>query len=164
MRYRIEIACGIVILAASLLVAAAGATWAQANGQDWQAAVQALGSRTRTMITSASDRGSDVDQALRFQSLGDEALRDGELVRAAEEYGRAEELLLVLEHERIEAKDDRYRTMRDIDHARREGFDVANADLAEQKGDRALDNGQFVDAEVYYAQARADVNSQRAGD
>jgi hypothetical protein len=127
---------------------------------DFGTGVQSLGSRTRAMITSVSGHGADVDRPLRYQAQGDQALRRGDLIRAAEDYGRAEEAISVLDTQRVQARNARARTLREIEHARRHGTDIAQAEIEYQRGDQAMDNGDFVNAELHYAQARASLATQ----
>jgi len=107
------------------------------------------------MITRVSQHGVNADGALRYQAEGDQALRRGDLVRAAENYGRAEEAIGMADSDRIQAQSARARTRREIARARRRGTDIAQAEIDNQRGDDALDDGDFVNAELYYAQARA---------
>jgi hypothetical protein len=122
---------------------------------DSERAVQSLGSRTRAMITRVSAQGGDADVPLRYQSEGDGALRHGDLIRAAEEYGRAEQAVSTLETQRVHAQNARALAQKEISRARRDGSDIAQAEMNYQRGDQSLDDGDFVNAELYYARARA---------
>jgi hypothetical protein len=122
-----------------------------------EAAVQSLGSKTRIEITRAGKSGADTDtdRALRFQTEGDQALRRHELVHAAEEYGRAEEALNALKRERANAVQAQTRAARELMRARRAGRVAARAEDEIEKGNRALDNGDYVEAQIHYDDARA---------
>lgn len=127
---------------------------------DSETAVQSLGSKTRALITRASDHGGDVDVPLRYQSEGDGALRHGDLIRAAEEYGRAEQAVTALETQRVHAQKARTLAQKEMSRARHDGTDIAQAQMNYQKGDQSLDNGDFVNAELSYARARASLEVQ----
>lgn len=134
-----------------------------AAGNSDENAAQAIGAQTRAEITRLSSRGADVDRALKLQAEGDQALRDGYPVRAAEDYGRAREAVSVLERERIRAADVRAETHRDLERTRRNGnVDLAQAENFNQKGDDAFDRGDYTAAQVYYAIARADAVTRTA--
>ena len=134
-----------------------------APGNSDENAAQAIGAETRAEITRLSGHGADVDRPLRLQAEGDQALRDGEPVRAAEDYGRAREAITVLERERVRATNARAETHRDLSRAQRAGnVDLAQAESFNQKGDNAFNNGDYNDAQVYYAIARADAMTRTA--
>jgi hypothetical protein len=86
---------------------------------------------------------------------GDQALRRNELAHAAEEYGRAEETLSALNRERTNAVQARTRAARELIRARRTGPVVARAQYEIEKGNLALDNGDYVEAQLHYDEARA---------
>jgi len=131
---------------------------AQINGdRDFRPAVQAIGARTRTEITRVSDRGANVGRALRLQAEGDQALRRGELVLAAEDYGRAREAVSVLDSERSLAVEERSRASLDFERAQRAGDDIAWAAVKLSDGNRAFASGNYVTADIDYAEARADL-------
>jgi hypothetical protein len=143
----------IVVGLTSVLLCGPGyETWAQSAND--ATAAQELGSRTRRMIATISRHGTDMDSALHYQTEGDQALRSRDLVRAAEEYGRAEELIAVLEARRTRALQARLEMQKQIGRARRTGGDVAQAEILNEKGDQAIENGDFTDAELYYGEAR----------
>src|SRR5438132_9011622 len=102
--------------------------WAQPSNDPIEATVQSLGSRTRAEIAKVSQRGADTDRALRFQEEGDQALRRGELTRAAEEYGRAEEVVDTLNREHAIAVDERASAERELTKAHRAGIPTARAE------------------------------------
>lgn len=134
-----------------------------APGNSDENAAQAIGSATRAEITRLSGHGADVDRPLRLQAEGDQALRNGDPVRAAEDYGRAREAISVLERERLRATDARAETHRDLSRAQRAGnVDMARAESFNQKADDAFNNGDYNDAQVYYAIARADAITRTA--
>jgi hypothetical protein len=112
------------------------------------------------MITRVSGHGADAGLPLRYQSDGDRALRHGDLIRAAEEYGRAEQAVSTLETQRIHAQNARTRAKEEISRARRDGSNIAEAEIDYQRGDQSLDNGDFVNAELYYSRARASLAAQ----
>ncbi len=122
------------------------------------AKAQSLGARARAEITRLGIHNADTARALKFQSDGDQALRDNDPVRAAEDYGRAEEAVSVLERERVSARDARAKTDDDLRRAKDQGIDVANAERYSTRGDQALETGNYHTAEVYYAEARAQLN------
>jgi hypothetical protein len=128
---------------------------AQATEDTTEAAVQSLGSKTRAEITRAGKGGADTDRALRFQTEGDQALRRNELAHAAEEYGRAEETLNALNRERTDAVQARTRAARELMRAQRVGTVTARAQDEIEKGNLALDNGDYVEAQIHYDEARA---------
>jgi hypothetical protein len=123
-----------------------------------EAALQSLGSRTRAEIARLSRRGADSDRALRFQAEGDKALRLGETVRAAEEYGRAEEAVDTLTREHTTAIDERDRAEREIARAHRAGVSATRAETELDEGNRSLTTGNYADAQLHYEEARADVS------
>ena len=118
------------------------------------ARVQALGAKIRAAITALAIHNADTDRALSLQSEGDRALRDHDLVRAVENYGRAEEAVSVLQRERVSAREARARTDDELRRAQRAGANVANAESYSTRGDQALETGNYHTAEVYYAEAR----------
>src|SRR5262249_55069869 len=124
---------------------------------NFEATVQSLSSGTRALITRESRPGVNTERSLRFQSRGDQAFRHGDLIRAAEEYGRAEEAATALDTERVHAESARSRTIREIKTARRKGTDVAEAETKDQHGDQVLVDGDFVKAELFFAEARGSV-------
>jgi hypothetical protein len=127
-----------------------------APGNSDENVAQEIGARTRAEISRLSARGADVDRALKLQAEGDQELRDGDPVLAAEFYGRAREAVSVLEGERLRAADARAETHRDLEQAQRSGnVDLARAENFNQKGDDAFNRGDYTDAQVYYAIARA---------
>jgi hypothetical protein len=141
-----------------ILCIAPSAASAQVNSdQDFRAAVQAIGARTRAEITRISDLGVNVDRALRLQAEGDQALRRGELALAAEDYGRAREAVSVLDRERSLALEERSRVRLDLDRAQRHGDDIAWAAAKVSDGNRAFASGNYVTADIDYAEARADL-------
>ena len=153
--------------ALAFMMTAAGvhgaAAQSAAASDDGENAAQALGSRTRAEITRLSAHGADADRALRLQAEGDQALRRGDTVRAAEDYGRAEEAISVLDRERLHATNVRAQTHRELERTQRAGgVNMAQAESFNQKGDDAFDNGDYTDAEVYYAIARADATTRTA--
>jgi hypothetical protein len=128
---------------------------AQSTEDRIEAAVQSLGSKTRDEMTRAGKSGADTDHALRFQTEGDQALRRNELAHAAEEYGRAEENISALNRERTNALQARTRAARELIRARRAGTVAARAQDEIEKGNLALDNGDYVEAQLHYDEARA---------
>jgi hypothetical protein len=122
-----------------------------------QAAVQSIGAGTRAEITRVSDHGANVGRALRLQAEGDQALRRGELALAAEDYGRAREAVSVLDRERTLATEERSRARIDLDRAQRAGDDIAWAAARLSEGNRAFYDGNYVEADIDYAEARADL-------
>jgi hypothetical protein len=116
------------------------------------------GSGARAEITRLGIRNADTARALKFQSDGDQALRDNDPVRAAEDYGRAEEAVSVLERERISARDARTKIDNELRRAQRDDGNVADAESYSRRGDQALETGNYHTAEVYYAEARAQLN------
>jgi hypothetical protein len=68
------------------------------------AKAQSLGARAQAEITCLGIHNTDTARGLKFQSDGDQVLRDNDPVRAAEDYGRAEEAVSVLERKRISAR------------------------------------------------------------
>jgi hypothetical protein len=133
---------------------------AQTPDADFQASVQSIGARTRSEITSVGDRGANVGRALSLQAEGDQALRRGELALAAEDYGRAREAVSVLDRERSLAITERSRAALDLREAGREGDDIAWAAAKLSDGNRAFDTGNYVTADIDYAEARADLIGQ----
>jgi len=130
---------------------------AQTASDNFESAVQSLGSRTRSEIAKASEHGDDSDHALRLQEAGDRALRHGELARAAEEYGRAEEAIDSLDREQTAAVEERTRAERELAKARRSGVATARAEDELKEGNRYLDNGDYVDAQMHYHEARVNL-------
>lgn len=116
--------------------------------------MQSLGSKTRAEIAKVSQRGADSDRALRFQDEGDQALRRGELARAAEEYGRVEEVVGTLNREHATAIDERARAEHELARAHRAGLPTARAEDEFEKGNKALNDGDYADAQIHYHQAR----------
>jgi hypothetical protein len=131
---------------------------AQANSDvDFQAAVQSIGARTRTEISRVGDHGANVSRALSLQAEGDQALRRGELALAAEDYGRAREAVSVLDRQRSLAVEERSRAALDLRRAENEGDDIAWAATKVSDGNRAFATGNYVTADIDYAEARADL-------
>jgi hypothetical protein len=149
------IAAVVLTLGGAFSIASAQSYDDQAPG--FRAAVQAIGSRTRAEITRVGDRGANVDRALRLQAEGDQALRQGELAVAAEDYGRAREALSVLDRERALAVQGRSEANLDLERAQRDGDDIAWAAQKMSNGNRALATGNYVTADIDYAEARADL-------
>src|SRR5437870_706269 len=127
---------------------------------DFQAAVQSIGARTRSEIARVGDKGANVGRALTLQAEGDQALRRGELALAAEDYGRAREALNVLDRERLLAIDERSRAALDLRRAERSGDDIAWAATKVSEGNRAFTAGNYVSADIDYAEARADLTGE----
>jgi hypothetical protein len=159
----ITLALFIIMLAYVFVIG--GLSWAQDNDNlsstmaaDKNAA-QSIAARTRTEISRLGVHNIDTDRALRMQSEGDRALRNNEPVRAAEYYGRAEEAAHVLDRESTTARDARDSTDRAISRAQRGGENVAQAESYKVRGDQALESGNYHTAEVYYAEARADLST-----
>jgi len=131
---------------------------AQSSGDlNLRAAVQSIGSRTRAEITRVGDHGTNVGRALSLQAEGDQALRRGELALAAEDYGRAREALSVLDRERLLAVAERSRAAIDLQRAQRNGDDIAWAAAKVSDGNRAFATGNYITADIDYAEARADL-------
>jgi hypothetical protein len=128
--------------------------WAQPSSDPIEATVQSLGSRTRAEIAKVSQRGADSDRALRFQEEGDQALRRGELIRAAEEYGRVEEIVDTLNREHTSAIKERARAEHELARARRAGLPAARAEDELEEGNKALSDGDYADAQIHYHEAR----------
>ena len=128
---------------------------AQVASDSVESAVQVLGSKTRAEIAKVSQRGVDSDRALRFQEEGDQALRRGELTRAAEEYGRAEEVVDTLNREHAIAVDERASAERELTRAHRAGIPTARAEDELKEGNKALNDGAYIDAKIHYHEARA---------
>jgi hypothetical protein len=146
------------IAAVTLLTVCGASALAQSNGDlDLRAAVQSIGARTRAEITRVGDRGANVDRALSLQAEGDQALRRDELALAAEDYGRAREALSVLDRERSLAVEERSRAAVDLQHAQRDGDDKAWAATKLSDGNHAFSTGNYVTADIDYAEARADL-------
>jgi hypothetical protein len=125
-------------------------------------AAQTLGMHTRAEIAHLGFHSPDIDRALRLQSEGDQALRRGDPVRAAREYGRAEEAVSVLERERRQANSARMLTHRQLERGQREGTNMLEAERFNQKGDYAFDNGDYTSSQAYYAMARAALANRTA--
>jgi hypothetical protein len=118
--------------------------------------IHSLASRSLAMISHASRYGIDTARAMHYQTEGDEALHRGDFVRAAEECGRAEEAVRILEVERSQALDARRIAGRDLNRARVNGtYNVGPAEIDFQHGNEALSTGDYVTAQLYYAEARA---------
>jgi hypothetical protein len=118
--------------------------------------LHSLASRSLAMISNASRRGVDTSEAMRFQTEGDAAMHRGDLVRAAEDYGRAEEAVRVSEIERSQALDARRIAGRALNRARVNGtYNLGPAEIDFQHGNEALSTGDFITAQLYYAEARA---------
>jgi hypothetical protein len=148
----------IAILAFVTLWFCSALAFAQANdNQDPRASVQAIGAQTRAEITRSGDQGANVGRALSLQAEGDEALRRGELAHAAEDYGRAREVLYVLDRERTLAIEERSRASLDLQRAQREGDDIAWAATKLSDGNRAFARGDYATAGIEFAEARADL-------
>lgn len=94
-----------------------------------------------------------------LQDDGDNALRNHEFIKAAEEYGRVKQMVSILRSERAHAQAERAQTLDEVRQAEQSGLNVAQASDYGRRGDEALDNGNFEVAEMYYAQARAEVNA-----
>jgi hypothetical protein len=136
------------------LISGISPLWAQSASDPVEAAVQSLGSKTRAEIAKVSQRGADSDRALRFQDEGDQALRRGELARAAEEYGRVEEVVDTLNREHATAIDERARAEHELARAHRAGLPAARAEDEFEEGNKALNDGDYADAQIHYHQAR----------
>jgi hypothetical protein len=151
-------------LAAPLIGSGAMSVYAQSSaGSNHESSAlvekaQSLGARARAEITRLGIHNTDTARALKFQSDGDQALRDNDPVRASEDYGRAEEAVSVLDRERINARDARTKTDDELRRAQREGGNIADAENYSTRGDQALETGNYHTAEVYYAEARAQLN------
>jgi hypothetical protein len=148
-----------------LLLSIASGTLSTASAQtdsdhSLQASVQSIGAGTRAEITLVGNRGANVSRALRLQSDGDQALRRGELAVAAEDYGRAREALSVLDRERRSAIEERSRARLDLERAQKAGDDIAWAAEKISDGNHAFDNGNYVDADINYAEARTELAGQ----
>jgi hypothetical protein len=130
---------------------------AQTAGDSIESTVQSLGSRTRAEIAKASERGADSDHALKFQEAGDQALRHGELTRAAEEYGRAAEAIETVDREQATAVQERTRAERELVKAHRSGLATARAEDELKEGNRYLENGEYVDAQMHFHEARVNL-------
>ncbi len=146
-------------LVISMFLIAGGISYCNAQSYasfDPDSAAQSLGSRSLAAISRANRYGVDTSRAMRYQAEGDEALHRGNVVRAAEDYGRAEEAIRVLETERKQALEERRTAQRDIDRARRNGtYNLGAAELDFQHGDEALQDGDYITAQMYFAEARA---------
>ena len=118
-------------------------------------ALQKLGAKTRSEI--AQLRGTAAHHALRVQTEGDRALREGDVVRAAEDYGCVEEEVRYLRAQRSRAIHARTLAHNGLERARRDGADIAEAERFQQRGDQALENGQYLDAQVDYAIANSEM-------
>jgi hypothetical protein len=125
-----------------------------------QASVQSIGANTRAEITRVGNHGANVSRALRLQSDGDQALRRGELAIAAEDYGRAREALSVLDRERKSAIEERSRARLELERAQKAGDDIGWAAEKISDANRAFDAGNYVDAEIDFAEARADLKTR----
>jgi hypothetical protein len=145
-----------IVALMSVILCGGSSAFAQAD-VDFRAAVQSIGARTRSEITRLSDKGANVGRALSLQAEGDQALRRGELALAAEDYGRAREALNVLDRERLLAVEERSRAALDLRRAERAGDDIAWAAAKVSEGNRAFATGNYVSADVDYAEARADL-------
>jgi hypothetical protein len=121
--------------------------------------VQALGTKSRAGIDQLGIHSVDINRALTLQTAGDRALRDGNVVVAAEDYGRVQEAVSVLKRERVHAEAARNKTLDDVHRAEQNGVNVSQAKEYGGRGDQALNTGNFHTAEVYYAQARAELNA-----
>jgi hypothetical protein len=151
----------IATLIISVLFLAGAISYAQAEpyvSVNLDTTAHSLASRSISSISRASRYGIDTTRAMRYQAEGDEALHRGDVVRAAEEWGRAEEAIRVLEAERRQALDARRIAQREMDRARRNGtYNLTPAEIDFQRGNEALANGDFVTAQLYYAEARASI-------
>ncbi|HJU11074.1 MAG TPA: hypothetical protein VJ728_09360 [Candidatus Binataceae bacterium] len=147
----------IVALAFFTLYAVSPALAQTNTNPDFRASVQSIGAQTRAEISKAGDQGANVDRPLRLQADGDQALRRGELAIAAEDYGRAREAVSVLDRERSLAIAERSRASLDLDRAQREGDDIAWAAARVSDGNHAFNTGNYVTADMDYAEARADL-------
>jgi tetratricopeptide (TPR) repeat protein len=128
-----------------------------ASDEDPSAAVQAIGARARAEITRVGNHGVNVDRALSWQAQGDQALRRGQLALAAEDYGRARESVSVLDRQRQLALTERSRAATDLERAQRHGDDIAWAAAKLSDGNRAFASGNYVTADIDYAEARTDL-------
>jgi hypothetical protein len=149
-----------VASAFTLLIAggAVPSAWAQMGcGQNMRAAVQEIGANVRAEIARVGDRGANMSRALHFQAEGDEALRNGDLAMAAQDYGRANEAASVLSVQRINALNERSLANIDLQRAQRNGDDTAWAAQRFSIGNQALSDGDYLHAALDYAEARADL-------
>ena len=119
--------------------------------------MQSIGAQTRGEITRVGDHGANVGRALSLQAEGDQALQRGELALAAEDYGRAREALSVRDSQRSLAIEERSRAALDLRRAERDGDDIAWAAAKLSDGNHAFDTGNYVTADIDYAEARADL-------
>jgi hypothetical protein len=136
-----------------LLVCSVSPLCAQTSSDPVEAAVQSLGSKTRAAIAKVSQRGADSDRALRFQDEGDQALRRGELTRAAEEYSRAEAIVDTLNREHTTAMNERARAEDELARAHRVGLPAARAEDELEEGNKALSDGDYANAQIHYHEA-----------
>ncbi len=133
-----------------------GPTYTYTYSSPANVTIHSLASRSLAAISRASRYGIDTAEAMHFQSEGDEALHRGDFVRAAEEYGRAEEAIRVLEIERSQALDARRVADHALDRARVNGtYNIGPAEIDFQHGNEALTTADYVTAQLYYAEARA---------
>ena len=144
----------LTVALAAFLINGASLLRAQTESDSIEAAVQSLGSRTRAEIAKMSQHGVDSDRALRFQDEGDQALRRRELTRAAEEYGRVEEVIDTLNREHATAIKERARAEHELARARRAGLPAARAEDELEEGNKALSDGDYADAQIHYHEAR----------
>jgi hypothetical protein len=119
---------------------------------------QELGARTRGEIARLSIHSVGVDRMLQLQSDGDRALRADDPVRAAEYYGQVEEGVIVLNRQRLDAINARDIARVRLERARKSDPNLIAAEDFDQKGDEALDNGDYTEARIYYGLARADIS------
>jgi hypothetical protein len=144
----------LTVVLTGLLISRFSPLWAQSASDPLESAVQSLGSKTRAEIAKVSQRGADSDRALRFQEEGDQALRRGEPIRAAEEYGRVEEIVDTLNREHATAINERARAEHELARARRAGLPAARAEDELEAGNKALSDGDYADAQIHYHEAR----------
>lgn len=144
----------LTLVVTGFLVSRGSAPCAQPSSDPVEAAIQSLGSRTRAAIAKVSQHGADSDRALRFQDEGDQALRRGELTRAAEEYGRAEEVVDTLNREHTAAVNERARAEDELARAHRACLPAARAEDELEEGNKALSDGDYANAQIHYHEAR----------
>jgi hypothetical protein len=162
MKMRLLFSCAAVALAIAVAPIYASAQNAENSNpiptaSQMKAAAQALGSRSRAEITKLGTHNADTDRAMRLQSAGDRYLRAGDVVHAAEDYGRVEEAVHVLDGERAAAERAQDRDHAAIQHAQHAGRNVTQAESYSVRGDKALASGNYHEAETFYAEARADL-------
>jgi hypothetical protein len=138
----------------AFLINGASLLRAQTESDSLEATVQSLGSRSRAEIAKMSQNGVDSDRALRFQDEGDQALRRGEVTCAAEEYGRVEEVIDTLNREHATPIEERARAEHELARPHRVGVPAARAEDELEKGNKALSDGDYSDAQIHYHEAR----------